>query len=68
MQSDKGGEEMIMKNDMVTLNKKEVAELIDNQCKKRLGMSAEEFLEKRKKNELTKSIAVHDIEMLLKLA
>ncbi len=58
---------MIMKNDMVTLNKKEVQELIDRECRKRLGMSASEFVRKRKDGEIAKSTAAHDIEMLLKL-
>ena len=59
---------MVIDGDIITLNKKEVEELIDRECKKRLGISAKEFLQKRERGELSKSIATHDIEMLLELA
>ncbi|MBM4448138.1 MAG: hypothetical protein FJ015_02715 [Chloroflexi bacterium] len=59
---------MVKNGSMVTLNKKEVENLINNECKKRLGISAKEFLQKREHGKLAKSTAVHDIEMLLKLA
>lgn len=54
-------------NDIITLTKREVAELIDRECRNRLGMSAKEFLQKRREGKLSPSPAVHDIEMLLKL-
>ena len=59
---------MITKGNMVTLNKKEVNQLIDKECRKRLGMSAKEYLRKRENGGLAKSMATHDIEILLKLA
>jgi hypothetical protein len=59
---------MVTKDNIVTLDEKEVEELIDKECKKRLGITAKEFLQKRERGELTKSIATHDIELLLKLA
>ena len=59
---------MVVHNDIITLSKKEIEELIDSECKKRLGMSAKEFLQKRKEGKLSRSTAVYDIEMLLKLA
>ncbi len=62
------GGKMITQRNMVTLNKQEVDELIDRECKRRLGMSADEFLQKCGNGGLEKSIAVHDIEILLNLA
>ena len=59
---------MITKGNMVTLNKEEINQLIDKECRKRLGISAREYLRKRKNGGLAKSIATHDIEILLKLA
>ncbi len=59
---------MVIKDDMVTLSKREVEELIDRECRKRLDMTAREFLHKREQGKLPKSTAVHDILMLLKLA
>lgn len=59
---------MITQGNMVTLNKKEVDQLINRECRKRLGISAKEFLRKRENGGLPKSTAVHDIEILLKLA
>jgi len=58
---------MIIHNDVIILNKKEIAKLIDTECKDRLGMSSREFMRKRKDGTLPRSLAVHDIEMLLKL-
>ncbi len=59
---------MVKNGNMVTLNKKEIENLINKECKKRLGINAKEFLQKREHGKLVKSTAVHDIEMLLKLA
>lgn len=59
---------MVTNGDIITLNKKEVMALIDKECRKRLQMSAKEFMRKRAKRELPNSLAVHDIEMILKLA
>ena len=58
---------MVIKGDIVTLSKKGVEEFIDKECRRRLGMSTKEFVRKRKHGELPKSIAVHDIKILLKL-
>lgn len=59
---------MVINGDIVTLSKPEVKELVNRECKKRLGMSAKEFSLKQKNGELPKSTAVRDIEMLLRLA
>jgi len=59
---------MVKDGDVVTLNKKEVMVLIDRECRKRLHMSAKDFLRKRDNGGLPHSAAVHDIEMILKLA
>ncbi len=62
---------MIMKNDMVTLSHEEVEQLIEEECKRRLNMSTAEFLSRRRDGKLIQSAAstaIHDIEMLLKLA
>ena len=60
---------MIMENDIVTLNKKELEEVIDIECRKRLGISTKEFMQKYNHGKLsTDSTAVHDMEMLLKVA
>ena len=59
---------MVINKDIITLTKKEVKELIDRECKKRLGISYEQFLQDRKEGKLLPSTAVHDIETLLKLA
>jgi len=59
---------MVIKSDIVTLSRKEAKELIDRECRKRLGMSAIEFVQKSRHGELPQSSAVHDIKMLLKLA
>lgn len=58
---------MVKQRDIITLNKKEIEELIDRECKKRLGMSTKVFLQKRKHGRLPNTTAVHDIEMLLRL-
>lgn len=59
---------MVINGDVVSLSREEVKRLIDRECRKRLGISAKEFLQKREHGELPKSAAVHDIEILLKLA
>jgi len=59
---------MVVNGDIIILDDKEVLTLIDNECRKRLHMSAEEFMRKYGAGELPQSTAVHDIEMLLKLA
>jgi hypothetical protein len=59
---------MVINGDVVILNKRDVEKLIDAESKKRLHMSGKEFLRKYQRGELPKTNAVHDIEMLLKLA
>ncbi len=59
---------MVIDGDIVTLDNEEVMALIDNECRKRLHMSASEFLKMRDNGGLPGSTAVHDIEMILKLA
>ena len=58
---------MVISDDMVTLDKKEVKELIDKECRKRFGLTTKEFLRERKEGKLISS-AAHDIEILLKIA
>jgi hypothetical protein len=59
---------MVEKGDIIILNRKEVKELIDTQCRSRLGMSGSDFIQRREQGTLpAKPCAVHDIEMLLKL-
>lgn len=58
---------MVINGDVVSLNKKEITKLIESECQKRLHMTTKEFIRKRKDGQLPKSVAVDDIEMLLKL-
>jgi len=59
---------MVTKDDVISLNKKEVLELANKECSKRLQISINEFINRQKTNQLPKTTAVHDIEMILKLA
>jgi hypothetical protein len=59
---------MVKHGDIVTLSKKELQQIIQRECKERLGLSYDEFMRKRASNQLPKSTAVHDIELLLALA
>jgi hypothetical protein len=59
---------MVIQGDIITLTKKEAIEIIDKECQKRLGMNLEEFRERRKQGNLPKSLAVYDIEALLRFA
>lgn len=59
---------MVKNGDVITLSKKEAEELIEKECRERLGMSLKEFRQKRKHRELPKSLAVYDIEALLRFA
>lgn len=58
---------MVTHGDVITLDEKELAEVINLECKKRLNMTLEEFVQKRKSGELPKSPATQEIEMLIKL-
>jgi hypothetical protein len=58
---------MIRYGDIVELNKRELHEVIDLECKKRLGITRKEFLLRREKGTLTQSQATQEIGMLLKL-
>lgn len=62
-----GDGKMVIKGDVINLSKEEIEKIIDKECKERLDMSLKEFLNKRQHSELPKSIAVHDIDVLLKL-
>ena len=59
---------MVTNGDVITLNKQEVLALVDKECRKRLHISGKEFIRKRAKGELPNSLAVHDVEMMLRLA
>ena len=59
---------MVINGDVISLTKKEIIELINEECTKRLQMTITEFIEKQKAHKLPKTTAVHDIEMMLKLA
>lgn len=59
---------MIRNGDIITLNDKDFEEILDKECRKVLGISAKEFLQKRDNGGLLESTAIHDIEMLLRLA
>jgi hypothetical protein len=58
---------MVRHGDIVALNRKDLHEIIDRECKKRLGITRVEFLQRHEQGELPKSTATHEIEMLLKL-
>jgi hypothetical protein len=58
---------MIRHGDIVELNQKELHEIVDLECKKRLGMTRREFLQRRDKGTLPQSQATQEIGMLLKL-
>jgi len=50
------------------LTKEEYEELIENECKARLGVNLKGFLSKRHNGGLpNKPLAIHDIELMLKL-
>jgi hypothetical protein len=59
---------MVIKGDVITLNKEELDEIIDLECRKRLSLTLDEFLQRRKQGILQKSTATQEIEMLLKIA
>lgn len=59
---------MVVRDDIIILNKKEALALADKECRERLHMSTKEFVQRRAEGTLPKSIAVHDIEMMLRLA
>ena len=59
---------MVKNGDVITLSKKEAKELIEKECQERLGISLKEFRQKRKRYELPESVAVYDIEALLRFA
>jgi len=59
---------MVTKGDIITLSTKEFDEIIGAECKNRLGITLKEFLQKRKRGELSDATATQEIEMLLKVA
>ena len=59
---------MVIDGDVISLNKKEAIEIINKECQKRLSMNLDTFKEKRKQGKLPNSLAVHDIEALLRFA
>ena len=59
---------MTTKTESCNLTKEEYEELIENECKARLGVTLKEFLLKRNNGGLpNKPLAVHDINLMLKL-
>lgn len=59
---------MVTQIESCELNREEYEELIENECKARLGVSTQEFLLKRHNGGLpNKPLAIHDIELMLKL-
>lgn len=58
---------MVINGDIITLNRKEAKELINRECKERLGMNAAEFLWKSRKGSLPDLPAIPEIKMLLRL-
>jgi hypothetical protein len=58
---------MTKKGDIITLSDKDFDRIFDIECKKVLGISGKEYLERRNNGGLPKSTAIHDVEMLLKL-
>ena len=54
--------------DVIELSDREAKEIIGKECQRRLGMSLEEFQQNRMCGNLPKSVAVSDIESLLKFA
>lgn len=59
---------MVKNGDVIILSKKEALELVEKECRGRLGISLREFRQKSKHRELPRSVAVHDIEALLRFA
>lgn len=59
---------MVIDGDVISLSKREALEIVEKECQKRLGISLETFKEKRKQRKLPKSLAVRDIEALLRFA
>jgi hypothetical protein len=59
---------MAINSDVITLSKKDIEGIIDKECQRRLSMSLEEFKKQRKRGHLPESLAVHDIEALLRFA
>jgi len=57
---------MVIDGDVIVLSKREAEKIIDKECQKRLGISLREFKEKKRNRELEPSLAVHDIEALLR--
>lgn len=59
---------MVIQGDVITLSEEELKEIINLECKGRLGITLDEFLRKRGRGELSQSLATQEIEMLLNLA
>ena len=59
---------MVIDGDVISLNRKEAVEIINKECQKRLSMNLDMFKEKRKQGKLPHSLAVHDVEALLRFA
>jgi hypothetical protein len=59
---------MVIDGDVISLNKEEAEAIINKECQERLGINLVEFKEKRKIGELPRSLAVYDIEALLRFA
>ncbi len=58
---------VIQTGDFITLSRKEAKDLINKECRERLGMDAATFLRKYRRGELTNSLVVPQIKMLLRL-
>ncbi len=59
---------MVINGDVISLKKEEAIEIIDKECQKRLGMNLGTFEGQRKQGKLPESLAVQDIDALLRFA
>ena len=59
---------MVTNGDVITLSREDAEGIIDKECQRRLHISLEEFIERRKLGTLPDSLAVEDIEALLRFA
>jgi hypothetical protein len=68
VKSGKESSSMVVNGDVISLNKTEVLKLVEGECKKRLNITAAQFIRLQENKQLPNNLAVHDIEMMLRLA
>lgn len=60
---------MVIDDNIITLDRKEAKELVDNECRDKFGISVADYMWKYRRGELTagEEASIHKIKMLLRL-